>query len=162
MCGVALSLDQFWERYSPRGPLWTPPDDEKRALGDIRFLETAPAWDVNPGTVPKVAGGGVGTYLWVIDDRGIHYVLDENKPELGELPPKHTNLTGGGMAYVGGEMWFETDSVLCISGDSGRYRSENAVQLEDAAAVFRSFGYRVRSLGWDDEANAPQLVWEES
>ena len=65
------------------------------------------------------------------------------------------------MAYVGGEIWFETDSSLWISGDSGRYAPVSAVQLEESAAVFRSFGYRVQSLGWDEETDSPNLILEE-
>ena len=162
MSGVDLSLDEFRGRYDLRPPPWTPPDLEKLTLGDMRILGKAPASSVLCGSPPKMAGGGIHTYLWVIDERGVAYILARDRPELGGRPPKHTNLTGGSMAYVGGEMWFETGSSLWISGDSGRYRPQSAVHLEDSAAVFRSFGYLVQSLGWDEETDSPNLILEES
>ena len=65
---------------------------------------------------------------------------------------KHTNLTGGGEAYLGGELWFTSETSLYLSGGSGRYPPRDATQLEEATEVFRSFGYEVISLGWDHEA----------
>ena len=93
-------------------------------------------------------------YLWVIDTRGIPYILESAIPTISS-EPKHTNLTGGDEAYLGGELWFASSTELFISGGSGRYPPVDATQLEEAAQVFRSFGYGATSLGWDcqrDEA----------
>ncbi len=131
-----------------------------RVLDDIRFLGTAPAGEMELGVPPRPNVAGVYTYLWVIDDRGVPYILDLAHPALGDQRPKHTNLTGGGEAYVGGEMWFETDSSLWVSGKSGRYGPRYPALLQDSISVFRSYGYRVQSLGWDYEAEGPNLFLE--
>ena len=160
MCEVKLPLGEFAERYHLLPPLWRPPELEMRALDDIRFLVEAPAMDVSFGKPPRVDVDGVHTYLWVIDDRGIPYILDHGRPDLGGERPKHTNLTLGRGAFVGGELWFETGSSLWISGKSGRYGPRYPDLLEDSVAVFRSFGYSVQSLGWDYEANRPKPFLE--
>lgn len=87
--------------------------------------------------------------------RGIPYVIEMPIAAIGVSLPKHTNLTGGGEAYLGGELWFASASSLYVSGGSGRYRPIDSAQLAEATDVFRSFGYNVTSLGWDyvmDEA----------
>ena len=89
----------------------------------------------------------------MIDENGIPYVLDVSLPELNGKNPKHTNLTGGGNAYVGGEMWFETADALWVSGGSGRYQPVSEDQLVDSVRVFQNFGYSVSSLGWNSESN---------
>ncbi len=43
--------------------------------------------------------------------------------------PKHTNLTGGGRAYLGGELWFTNNSEVYVSGGSGRYPPSDERQL---------------------------------
>jgi len=89
-------------------------------------------------------------YLWVIDLSGIPYILECALPELGGNLPKHTNLTGGMPASIGGELWFRTESSLFLSGKSGRYGPRNEQQLADAVTVFEDYGYEVFSLGWKD------------
>ncbi len=41
---------------------------------------------------------------------------------------------------------------MYVSGGSGRYPPADARQLADAVDVFRSYGYKVTSLGWDIES----------
>ena len=91
----------------------------------------------------------------MIDIRGIPYVFETPVSAIGDLLPKHTNLTGGGEAYLGGELWFSSASSLYLSGGSGRYPPLNAAQLDEAVGVFESFGYEVASLGWDH-------IWDEA
>jgi hypothetical protein len=85
----------------------------------------------------------------VIDDSGVPYILDQPVIVLGYSGPKHSNLTGGGQAFVGGELWFKSDQELVVSGASGRYPPEDEAQLEDAIGVFRQFGYETTSMGWE-------------
>ena len=88
-------------------------------------------------------------YLWVIDRQGIPYIIERPLSHIGGIDPKHTNLTGGEDAYVGGELWFSDNSRLFVSGGSGRYHPIDAKQLSYAVRVFESYQYRVTSLGWD-------------
>lgn len=114
------------------------------------MLHPAPVRNVEFGSPATEPGKrGVNTYIWVIDDSGIPYIIErpiEDNPE-----PKHTNLTGGAGAYVGGEIWFSDSSNLFLSGGSGRYPPLDERQLNDAAEVFKSYGYTVKSLGWNIE-----------
>ena len=89
---------------------------------------------------------------------GIPYVLEAPLPFLNGKLPKHTNLTLGGRAYLGGELWFSDRSSLFLSGGSGRYPPIDAGQLDDAAQVFEYYGYRVNSLGWDDDTDRAERV----
>lgn len=151
-------LDDFRRRYESR-----PPEPDRirdasetvriDARDGLRFLEPAPATGVTYGTPPKSSSEKTNLYLWVIDERGVPYLLEVSIARIGAAP-KHTNLTGGDKAYLGGEAWFESDTALCISGGSGRYPPQNPAQIDEAVKVFESFGYRVASLGWDKEDGA--------
>lgn len=64
--------------------------------------------------------------------------------------PKHTNLTGGNPAYIGGQLWFSDTRHMLVSGGSGRFPPLDEEQLTAAITVFSSFEYKVTSLGWDE------------
>ena len=115
----------------------------------VRLLQRAPASGVQFGTPPSASGDGSNRYLWVIDRRGIPYIIEQHLSDIG-CEPKHTNLTGGETAYLGGELWFKDSGSLFVSGGSGRYPPANVGQLNDAVKVFASYGYSVTSLGWND------------
>ena len=153
MEGHGSVFDEFRARYQIRPPRWEPPESEVQLVLKMKILTSAPATDVlfgyPPGKAPDMRG--MHTYIWVIDDRGIPYILDNPLDELDGECPKHTNLTGGHSAYVGGEMWFEDADSLWVSGGSGRYHPVSETQLGDSVRVFESFGYSVCSLGWDAE-----------
>ena len=86
-----------------------------------------------------------------MDDQGISYCIETPIPAIGNKLPKHTNLTGGKNAYIGGELWFETTGSLYISGGSGRYPPIDQNQLDHFVQIIRDLGYNVTSLGWDIE-----------
>ena len=155
-----VSIDCFQRRYEPRPYRWTGQEAKeseriplKKEHG-LRILGPAPAREVQLGKPPSGRGDrGNNRYLWVIDACGIPYIAERPQRDLkgnkGNLP-KHTNLTGGGEAYVGGELWFASDDSLYVSGGSGRYPPIDSRQLELAVGVFRHYGYKATSLGWDD------------
>lgn len=151
--GPRLLLDDFRCRYLLRCPeKKSPPQNWKRQLASadgLRVLKHAPAQGVSLGTPRSSRTDGKHCYLWVIDANGIPYIHESPIQAICGNLPKHTNLTGGGKAYLGGELWFETDSCLCVSGGSGRYPPIDSDQLDCAVRVFRDFGYDVTSLGWD-------------
>lgn len=120
----------------------------------LRILENAPASGVQTGRPPRGREDEpTNRYLWVIDDSGIPYIREVKLPVLQNCVPKHTNLTAGGCAYIGGELWFGDYVSIYVSGGSGRYPPKNPQQLADAVEVFTSYGYEVTSLGWDDDHN---------
>ena len=130
------------------------------ASDGLRLLTPAPVTDVQRGKPGPSRNEHVNTYLWVIDTRGLPYVFEAPISKIGAACPKHTNLTGGSKAYLGGEMWFTSTWALYISGASGRYPPKDNGQLEEAAQVFESFGYQVISLGWDDATGKAKRILE--
>ena len=155
----------FRGRYQARGPYIKPQGDEAVQLtpsSGFRLLPVAPAPDVALGYPPKAKGDprSKKCYLWVINDDGIPFIREISIPALNGQMPKHTNLTGGRPAYIGGELWFETDARIFVSGGSGRYPPEGAGQLADAVGVFESYQYAVTSLGWDAATGNAKRILE--
>lgn len=147
-------LRAFWEKYSPRQSALDCELHELIQLTDadgVRKLGYAPAQGVILGKPPSAATQYArrNLYIWVIDSQGIPYIVERKLTRLSGYSPKHTNLTGGGAAHIGGELWFADEDHLFLSGGSGRYPPRNEIQLNDAVGVFKSYGYRVTSLGWD-------------
>ena len=130
------------------------------ASDGLHLLTPAPVTDVRYGKPGASRTEHANTYLWVIDTRGIPYVFEAPIAKIGSVYPKHTNLTGGAEAYLGGEMWFASTVDLYLSGGSGRYHPEDRNQLEEAAQVFESFGYQVTSLGWNDSLGEAKRILE--
>lgn len=89
------------------------------------MLEKAPVSDVKFGHPPTLSKDSMepesNTYIWVIDSSGIPYVIELPMPILGNKEPKHTNLTSGERAYVGGQLWFHSEHCMYVSGGSGRF-----------------------------------------
>ena len=118
-----------------------------------------------PSEVPKglprrsMDEDGENCHLWIIDERGRPCISQAPLERLGTGKLRHTNLTGGGKASIGGEIWFGDMPRIYLSGSSGRYPPERPKHLEDAANLFRSVGFEVLSLGWDEEVDRPQRVW---
>ena len=150
-------LLDFWDKFPERTPQKFCLPHELIPLSGAdgaRTLEPAPAENVRLGAPPSSRRRpGENAYLWVIDSRGIPYIIERSMPSLGGNTPKHTNLTGGAAAYVGGEMWFSDGENLYLSGSSGRYPPINENHLNNAVRVFESYNYRVVSLGWDTRLN---------
>ena len=158
-------LDEFRHRHPLRSPPSSVHPHEDIPLGaedGLRVLETAPAIDVEIGFPPVSRDDMDSTnrYLWVIDQRGVPYTIERPLAAIEGNEPKHTNLTGGKQAYVGGEMWFASGEALYLSGGSGRYPPTDARQLKETVQVFESLGYKVRSLGWDQDAGRALRHWE--
>ena len=158
-------LAAFLRRYPPKASS-SVADDPRQNLQltpqhGLRVLGSAPATDILLGAPPKSRfDSSPYRYLWVIDQRGIPYIIEECLEVLGTQRPKHTNLTGGGNACMGGEMWFTSDSSLYVSGGSGRYPATDGHQLDAAVEVFESLGYDVTSLGWNDVTGFAKRHWE--
>lgn len=156
------ALTDFQGRHTLRGPEKSPGPFENDPIPGVQILGHAPAVGVTLGTPDsgEIDGdGGANKYLWVIDTRGICYIFEAPIRELNHNPPKHSNLTGGGKAYIGGEMWFKTCSSMWVWGKSGRYPARNEQEWEEAVGVFNSFGYKTLSPVWDDETGYPSGAW---
>lgn len=156
----------FVQKYPPRPPA-KPPDND----GEVRLLgpdDGVLQLDRSPSTAtPEVRAvprkkGDPGCHLWVFGVSDRPYILEVAKvvPELESGRVKHSNLTGGGRASSGGELWVDPadSSRLYVNGCSGRYGPTTPEQLEDAESVLRDAGFEVTSFGWDTDAGKPAMV----
>ena len=163
------ALREFLERYPsrtyrphPEGGDYPPAElAPVTATDGLRYLNEVP--EEVPKGLPRCSNDGDGNncHLWVIDERGRPCISQTPLERLGDGKLHHTNLTGGGKASVGGEIWFGDMPLIYLSGSSGRYPPEEPAHLEDAEDLFRAVGLEVRSLGWDRETDTPQRVWRE-
>jgi hypothetical protein len=129
--------------------------------GVLRLLR--PPAEAAERASPASGSSNEGKHLWVFFEEAIPYILESAprvSPPLDSGVAKHSNLTGGGAAHCGGEIWVDPADaqVLYVNGASGRYGPETPEQLADAIAVFVSLGFRVTSFGWDEDAGRPARV----
>lgn len=84
-------------------------------------------------------------FLWVIDEETIKIIREKNANRLRTHKPEfvcHTNLTGNGEAYIGGEIYFCEDGRKFISFFSDRYGDPHSVeQWKTAKGYFEKVGY---------------------
>ncbi|MBI4818650.1 MAG: hypothetical protein HY791_20445 [Deltaproteobacteria bacterium] len=162
---AALDLAAYIGLYPPRAPARPAiAADECRQLeaedgvGILPFVTEA----MVPGRRP---GQPDGRHLWVIVPDEVR-VISEIAPDVRPPPlslgvAKHTNLTGGGLAACGGELWIDpTDNrKLYANGGSGRYPPKTPKQLEHAVSVLASFGFTVVSAGWSEDNDCAERVF---
>lgn len=160
-----MNLGDFVRKYPPHAPDKQPNnDDELKQLGPehgVRLL-TAPPLEAEVRAVPQKKGDP-GFHVWVMRPTEIPYVLARGAiaRSLASGEVKHSNLTGGGLASCGGELWVDpVDATqVYLNGCSGRYGPQSAQQLNDAVAVIEMLGLRVESFGWNEELNMPALAY---
>lgn len=162
------ALQEFLERHPPRSYRLKP------GIDSYRESEIAPVSDddgmMRLNEIPNAPPlgeprrshqeSGRNCHLWVIDERGRVGISESPIPRLGPEKLHHTNLTGGGKASIGGEIWFSAADRIYVSGSSGRYPPEGPAHLEEAEQLFRNVGFEVIALGWDEEVDRPQRVWK--
>lgn len=118
----------------------------------LRELKNAPAKGIVLGSPPICpCSQGCHKYLWEIDDDGLLFVEEKILESLDASLPHHSNLPYDRKAYIGGELWFETEERIYVSGGSGRYSPSSPEHLADTTKVFEKYGYIVTSLGWDSD-----------
>ena len=166
--GDKETLREFLERYPPR-----PYRRRGSDANDYPASELAPVTIADGlldlSEVPQQASQGTprrskendghNCHLWVIDERGRPCISQAPVPRLSPSKLHHTNLTGGGKASIGGELWFGELPLVYLSGSSSRYPPREEAHLKDAEQLFRAVGFDVLLLGWDPETDKPQRVW---
>jgi hypothetical protein len=95
--------------------------------------------------------------LWVVRLQDVVHAIEGMpvglKLESGVI--KHSNLTAGGQAFAGGELIVLDENTIVINGRSGRYGPRSTEEMADVAIAFRRSGYRIWSMGFDEEAGYP-------
>lgn len=95
--------------------------------------------------------------LWAVREEDVVYALEqcERARSWNNGVVKHSNLTGGGKAYAGGELRFLKEDQIIINGRSGRYKVNDDKEMRALGHAFRSSGYHVWCMGFDREAGVP-------
>jgi hypothetical protein len=84
-------------------------------------------------------------FLWVLDNKSIKMIREKTPNNLRKSKPDyvcHTNLTGGGKAYIGGEIYFGEDDNIYISWFSDRYGNPPDDLWENTKKYFEDVGYK--------------------
>ncbi len=165
--GTALFMElrAYIDLYPPRGPAKT-----AEAVDAHRQLHAADGVGVLPTCAETMVparrpGEREGRHLWVIVPEDVRVILEiapsVRPPPLSLGVAKHTNLTGGGAAACGGELWLDPADgrKLYANGGSGRYPPRTPKQLDDAVNVLRSFGFTVVSAGWSEDNDCAERVF---
>lgn len=163
---MAIStFDSYRLAYTLRSPELPPAnEDETRLLtpnDGVRQFEDAPCLVETKDAVPSAKNPDEKKrFLWVIRESELPFIREVAivTPPLRSGRCKHTNLTGGAVAYCGGEVWFVSSRRLILNGGSGRYPPREPAELDTVVASFEHAGYRVWSMGWDYDANTPARV----
>lgn len=84
-------------------------------------------------------------YLWVVTDDQILIAFEGTPAETDRGFICHSNLTKGGKARVGGELWFlkskDGEFEIHINFDSGRYGTQDVSVFEQVYKLFGCVGY---------------------
>lgn len=132
---------------------------------EVAAFQVAPAGQWTQGAPPVgTFGDGEGKFLWVIRADVMPYAKEDGPlgaSIAGRGRLAHTNLTGGADAHCGGELWFQSESCVWLTGGSGRYPPRSREELEAVVAAVRKAGYDVRSAGWSDELGGPARYFRE-
>lgn len=160
-----MDLAEYTSLYPPHTP--NKPADVQDAH---RQLEVEDGLAMLPNCVEtmlpaKRPGQREGRHLWVIVPEAVRVILETapavRPPPLSLGVAKHTNLTGGGLASCGGEVWLDpADSrKLWVNGGSGRYPPRSPKQLADSVTVIESFGFVVVSAGRSEDNDCPERIF---
>lgn len=160
----ASSVNEAFEAYRETYPERPPSlaklkyDDELHQITSadgLLELSLSPMTNVSLGPAPRNPNEAKDRkYLWVVANSNLPVSL-ENGPNRAFLSRKylsHTNLTGGGPAHSGGELWFEAPTSIVINGGSSRYTPRGLDEVKEVAGALKACGYEVAHMGWDDEA----------
>ena len=135
--------------------------DPMAAEEGLRIWADGPAESAGaePAEKPDLAPKPDGQRLWAVTREHVLHA-----PEICEFgaqreagAAKHSNLTGGGSAFAGGELIFLTEATIAITGSSGRYRLRSGDEMAAIERAFAASVYNVWSMGFNQDVNRPNL-----
>lgn len=142
-------------------------DDELRdvsANSDVFSLQEAPVESFVVGSPPREpASSGQQMYVWLIKESDVVLALEAGTSGQGTNRGRlaHTNLSGGKPAHAGGEVWFQDEKNIWLTGGSSRYAPECVEELNAVVSSFSESGYIVSSCGWDSDNDMPARFFRE-
>lgn len=147
--GVILPSGRMVNMGMLKAPAIPPTAQQSKLISQERGLQSR-----TQGRFSNVVNGSPGDkktkYLWTIDGRGVNLAPES----LGEDEIKHTNISE--KAYIGGEVWFEGDTVY-LNGGSGRFGDGNpqTSRIDYARSVdyWKELGYNVKPLPFGERYN---------
>lgn len=166
MQNTTLTKPAF-DRYRGNWSLQNMHPECARYSGDTEVLTTAdglnhwhdgvPAVTGTASVVPDIGKSPKNKQLWVVVSDDVLTAAEDCDFGAcrGAGAVKHSNLTGGGSAYCGGELIFLDTCTIVINGCSGRYRLRNEKEYDDVIKAFKNSGYNVWSMGYDSDTNQP-------
>ncbi len=112
-----------------------------------------------PSTSPVITAAQMKSLmLWVVRAEDVVYAPEQGPfgKTLESKKIKHTNLTGGALAFSGGELIvLEGESAIAVNGCSGRYGPRSTEELDGVITAFARSGYSVWAMGYDVDADRP-------
>lgn len=100
-------------------------------------------------------------FLWVALKDKIKIITEKTNSTwiLTLKKAKHTNITGGGKAHAGGELWFIDNDSIVVTFSSGRYGPSSESELIRMSSFMQkclqSIKYSAKILGWDSGIGRP-------
>jgi hypothetical protein len=160
---ASSQFDGYRDKFAVRPPDLSRKgsDDELADLtfhDDVSSLAIAPASGFDAGAPARMPrSSGAKMYLWLVAPSDVVIALEEGTAGQSTTRSRlaHTNLSGGGDAHAGGELWFNDSTSIWFTGGSSRYAPRSRTELDMIVAAFRTSGYRVSSCGWDEENDMP-------
>ena len=136
-----------FERYNSKNPN----NPKKVAIGEDIYFQTALIHVTKEGPTKVITTvaenlNKEARYLWIIDAEGKLSIILESTPNLAAERKCvcHSNMTGGGIALQGGELWFLNPKSIVLNFRSGRYGAET-IDHEDAVVEYwQSLGFSVK------------------
>lgn len=137
--------------------------DDMSGHDDVVSMTVAPAGRVTVGAPKTEGSAGRRMHIWLVTPGDVLVAEEEGAAgrSMQRRSLAHTNLSGGGDAHAGGELWYRDESSLWLTGGSGRYPPRSAAELDDLVASFRSSGYAVCSAGWDHDVAGPSRYFRD-
>jgi hypothetical protein len=148
--------------------------DQIKQMGEadgLKLWQDGPVEDgvADPGvpTPDLTSESDAEKMLWVVRASDVPYAQEASEfgRKLESRVIKHSNLTGGGPAFCGGELLVLDHQTIVVNGRSGRYGPRSDDELTAVVAAFRKSGYFVWHMGYDVDADQPlpfvgsQPIW---
>lgn len=169
MAGLKILTTKTFSHYRSTRTLQGIHPGTQRYEGDIDQMEASDGlaeWEDGTASMsatktdtPQVEAKPANRLLWVVTEREVLHA-PENCPfgaTRGANAVKHSNLTGGGEAYCGGELVFVCDQTIVVNGCSGRYRVRDEAEMKALASAFKGSGYKVWSMGYNTDVDRPAM-----